>query len=44
MDGKVIAPDASGYYTLKSGGVLKAVVSWKDGSQDVIIKEITVTE
>ncbi len=44
MDGKVIAPDASGYYTLKSGGLLKAVVFWKDGSQDVIIKEITVTE
>lgn len=44
LDGKVINPDASGYYTLTKGKVLKAVVYWKDGSRDIIMKEINVVE
>ena len=42
LNGSRIKPDATGYHTLTEGGILKAVVSWEDGSEDVIIKEITV--
>lgn len=44
FDGIKIRPDKSGFYTLGRSGKLKAVVSWEDGSQDVIIKQITVSE
>ena len=44
FDGIKITPDKSGFYTLGRSGKLKAVVSWEDGSQDVIIKQITVSE
>lgn len=42
LDGKVIRTGADGYYELLSGGLLKVVVSWEDGSRDVILKELTV--
>lgn len=44
LDGMAITPDASGYYTLTGGKVLKAIVCWEDGSRDTIIKEINVVE
>ena len=44
LDGMAITPDASGYYTLTGGKVLKAIVYWEDGSRDTIIKEIDVVE
>lgn len=44
FDGVKIAPDKSGFYKLDRSGQLKAVVSWEDGSEDVIIKQITVAE
>ncbi len=44
LDQVAIKPDANGYYTLTKGGLLKAVVSWEDGSQDVITKEIVIAE
>lgn len=44
LNGKSVKVDADGYYTLKEGGCLKAVVHWEDGSEDVIIKEIRITD
>lgn len=44
FNGGWISTDASGYYKVKKDGVLKAVVSWEDGSKDVIVKEIKVSE
>lgn len=44
FNGGWISTDASGYYKVKKNGTLKAVVTWEDGSKDVIVKEIKVTE
>lgn len=44
LDGRTINTDASGYYTLTGGRLLKAVIYWEDGSRDVIVKEINVVE
>ena len=44
MNGKSIKVGADGYYTLKEGGTLKAVVSWPDGSEDVVVKEIRIVD
>jgi len=35
-----ISAGRDGYYHLNSSGRLKAVVSWKDGSKDILMKEI----
>lgn len=44
MNGKNISVGADGHYKLEKGGRLRAVVSWEDGSQDVIIKEIRIAD
>lgn len=35
-----ISTDGSGYYTLETAGTLKAVVTYEDGSSDIIVKQI----
>lgn len=42
FDGTPIRTDESGYYILKKAGALKAVVTRKDGSKDLIVKVITL--
>ena len=44
MDGNPVRTGADGYYTLTGSGLLKAVVSWEDGTEDVLIKQIVVKE
>ena len=44
LNGTRIKTDAQGYYTLTEGGTLKAVVTWDDGTEDVICKEIRISE
>ena len=42
FDDKSISSTATGYYALPGNGVLKAVVQYKDGSADIITKNVTV--
>lgn len=44
FNGGWISPDKSGYYKVRGDGTLKAVISWSDGSKDVIVKEIKISE
>lgn len=44
FNGGWIGVDASGYYKVKKDGELKAVITWEDGSKDVIVKQIKVSE
>lgn len=44
MDGNPVRTGADGYYTLTGSGLIKAVVSWEDGTEDVLIKQIVVKE
>lgn len=44
FNGGWICPDKSGYYKVRGDGVLKAVISWEDGSKDVLVKEIKISE
>ncbi len=44
LDGKGIGIGEDGFYTLTSGGVLKAHITWDDGSTDVLMKEIIMSE
>lgn len=37
-----ISPDKDLYFRPEGSGTLKAIVTWKDGSQDIIIKKIDV--
>lgn len=37
-----ISPGANGYYKLSSSGKLKAIITNKDGSKDILIKEIRI--
>ena len=37
-----IRTDGDHYYSLTGDGVLKAHITWKDGSEDVVVKEITI--
>ena len=39
---KDIFPEGDGYFTLENSGVLKAYISWADGSQDIIEKKINI--
>ena len=41
FDGKAITPGADGYYHLTRSGLLKAVISFPDGT-DIITKQIIV--
>ena len=42
MDGKSVSVDGSGYYEVRKSGGLKAVITYDDGSTDVVYKMITV--
>ncbi|MBQ3723689.1 MAG: M6 family metalloprotease domain-containing protein [Bacteroidales bacterium] len=42
LNGRSIVPDADGYYEIRRAGTLKAVVSYSDGTQDIIIREVSV--
>ena len=44
FNGGWICPDKSGYYKVRKDGELKAVISWEDGSKDVLVKEIKISE
>lgn len=44
FNGGLINVDANGYYAVRKSGVLKARVSWEDGSVDIITKEVVVKE
>lgn len=44
MDGKRISTDGSGYYKLMRSGRLKAVITYADGSEDIIIKDVRVAD
>ena len=44
FNGGWICPDKSGYYKVRKDGELKAVISWEDGSKDVLVKEIKIAE
>lgn len=44
LDGKGIGVAGDGYYTVTSGGILKAHITWDDGSTDILMKEIIMTE
>ena len=40
--GQTITREADGYYTLRSGGYLKAEITYPDGSTDIIIRTISI--
>lgn len=40
---EVIQTEGDYYYTLTEDGILKAYITWEDGSEDVVIKEITLS-
>lgn len=42
FNGKKVAPEGDGYYQIKEGGTLKAYITWPDGTEEVVTKEITV--
>lgn len=44
FNGKGISTGPDGYYVISSDGVLKAHILWDDGSTDVLMKEITLSE
>jgi hypothetical protein len=43
FDGKAV-DSKDGYFTITEAGELKAYVTWKDGSTEVIMKEIVIAE
>lgn len=43
-DGKEVEAGSSGYFVPQASGVLKAYVVWPDGSTEVIMKEIIISE
>ena len=44
FDGKGISAGPDGYYEIVSEGVLKAHITWDDGSTDVLMKEMILSE
>ena len=42
FNGKKVAPEGNGYYQIKEDGTLKAYITWPDGTEEVVMKEITV--
>lgn len=42
LGSSAISPAGNGYYPLTKSGTLKAVVTYKDGTKDIIIKEIKI--
>ena len=43
FNGRNIAPEGDGYFSIEESGILRAYVSWEDGSEDIIEKKITIT-
>lgn len=43
FNGAEIVPGGDGYYAVQESGVLRAYVSWEDGSEDIIEKKINIT-
>ena len=41
-DGRSISPAADGYFTLTRSGILKAEITLKDGTKEIIVKKINV--
>ncbi len=44
LDGKEIRVGGDGYFTVEDGGILKAHIIRKDGSEEIIMKEIIIKE
>lgn len=42
FDDKEILPEPDHYYTLEDSGILKALITWEDGTEEIISKEITL--
>lgn len=42
FNGKKVAPEGDGYYQIKEDGTLKAYITWPDGTEEVVMKDITV--
>ena len=42
FNGKKIAPEGDGYFQIKEDGPLKAYITWPDGTEEVVMKEIKV--
>ncbi|MBR1576821.1 MAG: M6 family metalloprotease domain-containing protein [Bacteroidales bacterium] len=42
LNGRSISVGKDGYYEIRSGGTLKAVVDYDDGTQDIIVREVQV--
>lgn len=42
LNGRSITVGDDGYYEIRSAGTLKAVVNYSDGTQDVIVREVSV--
>lgn len=42
FNGKKVAPEGNGYYQIKEDGTLKAYITWPDGTEEVVMKEIKV--
>lgn len=43
FNGSTIKPEGDGYYRVTESGTLKAFVDWEDGSQDIIQKNIKIS-
>ncbi len=44
FNGNEITTSADNYYTLTESGTLKAEISWEDGSRDIIVKKINLSQ
>ncbi len=42
FDGEAVTVSGDGYYYPGKSGVLKAHITWRDGSEEIIMKEITI--
>lgn len=42
LNGRGISVGADGYYEIRSAGTLRAVVNYSDGTQDIIVREVSV--
>ena len=44
FDGKPVSADNTGYYEVTLSGILRAHIIWKDGSEEIIQKEIIISK
>lgn len=42
FNGKKVSPEGDGYFQIKEDGPLKAYITWPDGTEEVVMKEIKV--